>query len=946
MNNTFYSLVRNGIGTLLLFCFVLSLPAQEIVDHAQYRAVYNFSYKTKPEQTGFAKTDLMYLDIGQKVTKFHSRYEQIRDSVRREEGVSSSFVHSQQKLTGTAKDSLSGEPIADVYIMLMSSDGKNILSYSFTQTNGTFSIELPASGQTIFLLTTSRLGYEPFKKEITVQSRHVDLLLKESTVPLREVKITSTPIRQRGDTIDYYVSSFVRPQDRTLADVLARMPGIEVQTDGRVQYEGKPINRFYIENMNLLEQRYSLATKNLSPGDISTVQVYENHEPVKMLRDRSDSEQAALNIKLKEGARAKWLKTFDFGIGGFPFLYNATGTLARFARGNQSMVIGKANNTGKDIFQELKMHTLKPGQVFRPGLPEGIPDHLSTLSVASSFFTRDRARFNESTIASLNQLWRIAEETDLRLNVNYGFEKEKRERDVETEYRFENQPPVTITNHALQTVNWHKLENELALTTNKSSYYLEEKLNANIHWKDALADVVTNTYNIRQKMDLPRTHLKNSTSFSKLIGNASLGIGNNSEFTRLPQSLTLSSQNQLPLFSGNNTRQDVTFNDGFSDTYLTLNYKRRFHTLELKTGVEWVWQVLESELNPQSQKEDIFANSLTWNTTRLYAEPSYRLNYRQWTITSSASVNWMKTNYSGRKTDYFYANPRIRAIYEPNASIKFHAGYLHNIRYGNLNQLQTGYILKSYNLFQKGIEELQRNASHNVTWGIFYKNISHFFNLNYSSSYFQYKNNFTPASFIDNIYTFMWWEVKENPGSFWMNTISAIKLFSEISLTAGLNVSYNRNTSVMEQQRARMNYTSHSFGIAPSLKWNAKNNLNFDYTMDTFFSGVSINNNPVNNYIPLVNHQLYTYIGITDKFSINSNLQHFYNKAPNSSVSNLFFADIGIQYSLKNVAINVDWTNIFNQKQHITSSYSTINTVTRIDKLRPSEILISFRFKR
>lgn len=81
MNNTFYSLVRNGIGTLLLFCFVLSLPAQEIVDHAQYRAVYNFSYKTKPDQTGFAKTDLMYLDIGQKVTKFYSRYEQIRDSI-------------------------------------------------------------------------------------------------------------------------------------------------------------------------------------------------------------------------------------------------------------------------------------------------------------------------------------------------------------------------------------------------------------------------------------------------------------------------------------------------------------------------------------------------------------------------------------------------------------------------------------------------------------------------------------------------------------------------------------------------------------------------------------------------------------------------------------------------------------------------------------------------
>lgn len=856
------------------------------------------------------------------------------------------FAQAQQKLTGTAKDSTSNHPVADVYIMLMSSDGRNILSYSFTQKDGAFSIELPSSGQTNFLLTTSRLGYEALQKKVSAETRHVDLLLKESTTPLREVKITSTPIKQRGDTIDYFVSSFVRPQDKNLADVLARMPGIEVQTDGRVQYEGKPINRFYIENMNLLEQRYSIATKNLSPDDISTVQVYENHEPVKMLRERSDSEQAALNIKLKEGSRAKWLKTIDFGVGGFPFLYNVNGTLARFARGNQSMMVGKANNTGKDIFLDLKMHTIRPGQVFRPGLPEGIPDQLSTLSVASSFFTRDRARFNESAIASLNQLWRVAEDTDLRLNINYGFEREERERNVETEYRFENQPPVTITNHAAQTVNWHKLENELAFTANKSAYYLEEKLSANIHWKDALADVVSNDYHIWQKMNLPRTHLKNSTSFSKLIGKTSLGIGNNSEFTRLPQSLTLSSQNPLPLFSENNTRQNVNFNDGFSDTYFTLSYKKRFHTLELKSGTELIWQTTESELNPRPEKDDIFVNNLTWHTTRIYAEPKLRLNYRQWTLTSSVSANRMKTDYSGKKADYFYVNPRINVVYEPNASIKFNVGYSHNIRYGNLNKLQTGYILKSYNLFQKGIEELERNAFQSFNWGVFYKNISHFFNLSYFASYSQYKNSFTPASFIDNIYTFTWWQAKENPTSFWMNTLSTTKLFTDISLTAGLNVSYNQNKSVMEQQGARIGYVNHSFGIAPSLKWNARNNLNFDYSMNTFFSGVSINNKPVKDYIPLVNHRLYTYLGISDRFSLNSNLQHFYNKAPNSSVSNLLFADIGLQYALKNVTINLDWTNIFNQKQHITSSYSTINTSTRVDKLRPSEVLISFRFKR
>jgi hypothetical protein len=855
-------------------------------------------------------------------------------------------VCGQQNLTGIVEDSISGKRVADVYIILMSEDGGNILTYSYSQESGEFSIEFPDTEQQHFLLTTSRLGYIPWQKKVSRQTLKLAIKLQETAIPLREVKITSSPIKQRGDTIDYFMSSFVRPQDRTLTDVLARMPGIEVQSDGRVQYEGKPINRFYIENMNLLEQRYSLATKNLSPEDISTVQVYENHEPVKMLRDRSDSEQAALNIKLKEDAKAKWLHTFDFGVGGSPFLYDANGTLARFSRVNQSMMIGKANNTGKDIFLELKMHTLKPGEVFRPGLPEGISDQLNPLSVNSSFFTRDRARFNESAITSLNQLWRVAEESDLRLNINYGFEKEQREREMETEYLFVDQPSIILKDHTSQRVNWHKLENELSFTANRSSYFLKEKLNLNFHWKEALADIETNQDAIRQKLVLPRIHIKNSLSFSKLIGNISIGAGSNTEFTRLPQSLSIVSSDTLPLFSTQSAYQSVQFNDGFSDTFFTLNYKKRNHSIDVKTGAEWVWQSIASNLIPSPELQDDFHNSLVWRTTRFYTEPSHRLNYRKWTLTSSASVNYMRTKYAKREENFFYINPRLRIEYEPNGHIRFNAGYSNNLRYGDLNQMQTGYVLKRYDLFSKGIEELQRTAAQSLNWGIFYKDISHLFNLHYFGAFSYFKSNLMPVSFIQEYYSLTWWEYKENPSTFWINQFSATKLFIDISLTAGLSLSYNQNRSTLEQQGSSLQYTNHTFAVSPSLKWNTNKNLNFDFTMNAFFSGVSMNKERVENYIPLINHRLYSFFGITEKLSLSSTLQHYYNKSPNSSGTNLLFADLGFQYIFNKVTVRLDWTNILNQKQHVTSSYNAINTYTIVDKLRPGEVLITFRFKR
>lgn len=640
--------------------------------------------------------------------------------------------------------------------MLMTEDGKTILAYSYSQPDGSFILECPQGPQQEFLLTTSRLGYEPYRQKIPAQTQQTEILLKESSLTLREIKVISSPIRRQGDTISYYMSNFHRPQDRNLADVLARMPGIHVQSDGRVQYDGKPINRFYIEDMNLLGERYSLATKNLSPSDIAAVQVYENHEPIKMLRDRSQTEQAALNIKLK-----------DF----------------------------------------------------------------------------------------------------------------------------------------------------------------------------------SSPYTLRQKIHLPRVHLKNNTSILRLLGNVSAGIENESEYTHLPQKLMLSSSDSLPLFRSSHVGQSCRFNEGFSNTHITLNYKKHDQSFGLKCGIAWTGQKIESDLSPWPLVTDTFVNDLTWHTSRFYVEPSYRINYRSWTISSSASANHLRTNYSGKKATYTYIHPRLRLIFAPSGDFKFNAGYSYTTHYGDLNEMGTGYVLERYNLFSKGIEALQFNASQSINFGVFYKNISHFLQTSYLTIYSLYKDNLIPASFVRDIYTFSWWEQKDRLSSFWLNTLSASKLFMEISLTASINLSYNQSKSVVEQQGSSINYTQHSFGVEPSLKWKAKRNLNFDYTMNAFFSGISMNHRPIDSYIPLINHRLYTYFGATDRLFFTCNLQHFYTKAPDISASNLLFADLGIQYDFQHLTLSLDWSNIFNRKLHVISGYNTINTVTQTDKLRPSEVLISLRFK-
>ena len=120
--------------------------------------------------------------------------------------------------------------------------------------------------------------------------------MQEQAIALKEVKVTPQRIREQGDTLTYSVESFKLKQDRSIADVIAKMPGLEVLPSGTIRYQGKAINKFYIEGMDLLGGKYAMASENLSADKVKSVQVYENHQPVKVLKDIKFSEQAALNL--------------------------------------------------------------------------------------------------------------------------------------------------------------------------------------------------------------------------------------------------------------------------------------------------------------------------------------------------------------------------------------------------------------------------------------------------------------------------------------------------------------------------------------------------------------------------------------------------------------------------------------------------------------------------
>ena len=111
------------------------------------------------------------------------------------------------------------------------------------------------------------------------------MIVQERTNQLEDVVVKSPKVYANGDTVNYRVSAFQQANDSSIGQVLQRLPGITVSNIGQISYKGMPIKNFYIEGLDLMKGRYGIATNNIDPSNISTIQVLENHQDIKALKD-------------------------------------------------------------------------------------------------------------------------------------------------------------------------------------------------------------------------------------------------------------------------------------------------------------------------------------------------------------------------------------------------------------------------------------------------------------------------------------------------------------------------------------------------------------------------------------------------------------------------------------------------------------------------------------
>ena len=377
-----------------------------------------------------------------------------------------------RQVTGRVTDAKTGKGVSYVTCKTLG-ERDSLMAYALTDGTGAFTLTLPDGAEAVeFTL----MGYD--KKRIGARDARqgMRVRLTPSGIMLKEVTVKARPIDIHKDTINYNVAAFQGKEDRYIEDVLKKMPGIEVADNGAIRYKGRPINKFNIEGQDLLGNQYNQATRNMPADAVATVQVMEDDQPIRALKDRVPSDKATLNIKLKQGYKLRPFGEARGGIGGFnDVLWNNSLTLMNVGRKNQLLLTAKMDNNGENLSENTVEHIdYSDADNYEP-LPG---EMIQTDGMAQPPINEKRYLKNKSYSVGLNHVHRIGRYGSLRTNITYYGTSDHNEDSTYNYYGGEQTLSLSETNR--RKLSSHTLMPHFRYEHNAPKVYLVDELSGSL----------------------------------------------------------------------------------------------------------------------------------------------------------------------------------------------------------------------------------------------------------------------------------------------------------------------------------------------------------------------------------------------------------------------------------------------------------------------------------
>lgn len=637
-----------------------------------------------------------------------------------------SIIHAQiLKITGSVTDS-TGKALPYVNVNLKKGD--LVVSFGQTTTQGTFLLEIPDSIKNLqgFSLGLTHIGFKKQLIALTNGQANYEIKLSREEIILDEIKIRKRPIVVKtGDTLSYNVNSFSSANDRSIGDVLKRMPGIAVDQEGKISYNGQTISNLFIGGDDLMSGRYDLATRAISKDLIQNVEVLKHHQPIKVLKDKITTNDVAINLTLKDERSLMLSGESSIGIG-LPSQLDAMANVIALNKNLKMLNSLKVNNIGTDFRRDFKDQRPEGNALTDFQKPNPL---LSAATIGKPDLPKSSYYDNKSAVLNLNDLHNTTSGLQMKFNLQ-GFADRNSFAYTGKVINFLPSDTILYQEHQDLIQKSRLLNTQFSVQKNTTSSYLSDHLSLNLSRDKQGSTLNLNGSNFGQQLSTNQYEISNDFSLIPSIKSKHiLSLKAKASFFNNPQDLTIMDRQLSVLNLGSSQYNRVIQSVKIPTLYTSMSAAYIVPTTRIRQnyqlGVVNEFKQLNSSLNATYEARAFVVpssvNKTNWNDTRLFFNPSYNWKSDRWHLISNNLIQYRNIDY-GEDTDSLTSrfsqltfNPTLNLNYKSGKEDYLSLIFSYRNAIGDISSIYRENILLSYRSISRNAAELQERSSMNAS---------------------------------------------------------------------------------------------------------------------------------------------------------------------------------------------------------------------------------------
>lgn len=645
-----------------------------------------------------------------------------------------------------------------------------VVAYATTDSNDNYLLKTVKTGS--FQLIVNSLNYKVqiVAVEILPETSNVekDIQLVYSEIELKEVVIeTVRPIVVDGDKIIYDAKSFAQGNEQVVEDLLKKIPGLNISTDGTIKVGNQEVEKVMIDGDDMFEKGYKILTKNMPVNPIDKIELLQRYSNNKHLKGIENSNKVALNLTLKEDFKRQWFGNMNLGYGLVSAnRYEVRTNLMNFGKKNKYYFLANLNTIGVDATGDIN-ELVRPYRFNEPG---SIGDDQSAIALLelgldTPNLKQKRVSFNNAEMGSLNSIFTLSNKVKLKI---IGFLNTDENDFFRTSFQsfavgttsFENSED--FVGRKKHSTGFGKADLTYDISATKTLEYTG-KINSTT--VQNTSDLLFNNDFIKENLNTTNTLFDQKMLYTnKFKKNKVLLFSGRYISDEAPQNYAVNQFLFQDLFAVNadNTKQYSKNKMQFVglEAHL-LDKKEKGSLLELKIKDQLRIDDLQSRFELLDGSNSISApqgyqNNMVYTSNDLSLSGKYSLKLNKFTLLLQSDFhqlfNQLKNDAVVSSQRPFYLVPKLGLELKINSKNKIVSSYSYTTTNAGILDVYSGYVQTGFRSFSKGLEVFnQLNASNAVlnysygNWGD--KFFSNTFLLYAKNNDFYSTNSFVSQNF-------------------------------------------------------------------------------------------------------------------------------------------------------------------------------------------------------